>query len=99
MLYAGDIVFLIDGDTWQETQQNAEEALAFVLRWLSANLLTLNVKKSEYFAFAMISATLPSTTFTIKAHVSLSLYLIPTLCTEIIVSTTKTCTYVLIYKI
>ena len=79
--YADDIALLIHGATWPEAQQHAEIALTAVMDWLSQNLLTLNVSKSNFVAFAPTPTSLP-TSLSLTAHANFCT-LITCTCTQI----------------
>ena len=64
---ADDIALLIYRATWPEAQQHAEIALIAVMDWLSKNLLTLNVSKTNFIAFAPTPTSLP-TGLSLTAH-------------------------------
>lgn len=67
--YADDTALFVHGKTWSEVQNHAELALSVVMTWLSDNLLTLNLSKTNYMTFGLQSATLPAPdNFIIKAH-------------------------------
>lgn len=67
--YADDTALIITGPNWESARRNAEATLSSVMVWLSANLLTLNLSKTNYITFAMNNSTLPShNEVVIKAH-------------------------------
>lgn len=68
--YADDTALLVSGRSWEEAQIHAESALAVVMSWLSDNLLSLNLSKTNCLPFGLNSTTLPSHhNFVIKAHI------------------------------
>lgn len=70
--YADDTSLLVHGSTWQEVRHHAEHAFAGVMKWLSCNLLTLNIAKTCFLPFALQSSSLPPVnSFVIKAHTCL----------------------------
>lgn len=69
--YADDTALLIQGKNWDECYVNAERALGNVMKWLSNNLLTLNLEKTKYITFSLSSTSQPdlSVEYSLKAHI------------------------------
>lgn len=59
-VYADDTVILISGSTWDDVLRSAENAMNKVSKWLSDNVLSLNVSKTKFLTFALSIHTLPS---------------------------------------
>lgn len=51
LAYADDTVLLASGKDWPNAKKNAEAALRRVMLWLSSNLLTLNIDKTQLIRF------------------------------------------------
>lgn len=66
--YADDTAIVFSGDTWTEVQSTAEIGLRTIAEWLNANLLTLNVSKTNYICFTIDKRTQPKNDFLIKLH-------------------------------
>lgn len=66
--YADDTAIVFSGNTWAEVQKHAEEGLVMVAQWLSANLLTLNISKTNFICFTIDKRTQPASDFQIKIH-------------------------------
>jgi hypothetical protein len=66
--YADDTAIVFSGSDWDEVQKTTEVGLAKIARWLQANLLTLNTKKTNYICFTNYNRTQPDSTFSIKIH-------------------------------
>lgn len=68
--YADDTALLIHGSTWEEVRLLAESALVAVLKWLSSNLLTINLAKTFFVPFMLRKQNLisSSNTLLIRAH-------------------------------
>lgn len=67
--YADDTALLVDGITWDTARIHAERSLEVVMKWLSGNLLTLNLDKTMYLTFALTSpGKPPHGSFAIRAH-------------------------------
>jgi hypothetical protein len=49
--YADDTALVVHGDCWVSARRNAEGAIRTVLKWLSDNLLTLNLSKTRLVRF------------------------------------------------
>lgn len=56
-VYADDTALVAYGDDWQSAKQSAQDALEIVVDWLSKNLLTLNVEKTQVMPFSITSAS------------------------------------------
>ena len=67
--YADDTALITHGKDWSETRDRAEEALRMVMKWLTANLLTLNVSKTKFIPFTQGILSQPPSSFEIRAHV------------------------------
>lgn len=59
---------VVNGKTWDETYCRAESVLAGVATWLTSNLLTLNVSKTNFIAFSKTAVSSPPENKTIKFH-------------------------------
>jgi hypothetical protein len=57
--YVDDTALLVYGRDWKTAKQYAQDALETVLNWLSANLLTLNLSKTQILPFYASLATSP----------------------------------------
>ena len=57
--YADDTAFIVEGNTWQEARAKTEEGLAILKNNLDSNLLTLNLKKTNFLTFSCYKDTLP----------------------------------------
>lgn len=66
--YADDTALIIHGRNWNETAMNAERALSTVMKWLSTNLLTLNVNKTKFITFSINKSGQPLTPIALRAH-------------------------------
>lgn len=66
--YADDTAIVIHGTDWSELKESAEISLRRVQQWLSTNLLTLNIKKTQYVAFALLNSQQPPPNYSIIAH-------------------------------
>lgn len=66
--YADDTAVVFTGDTWQNVRLSAETGLAKIAKWLSLNLLTLNVSKTNYICFSVGRRTQPGEDFNVKIH-------------------------------
>jgi hypothetical protein len=66
--YADDTALLIHGSDWTETKIHTEHCLGIVTSWLAANLLTLNITKTTYITFSLVTNNLPSPTYNIRCH-------------------------------
>lgn len=54
--YADDTALVFSGDTWNDVRLHAEEGLLKINRWLTQNLLTLNVSKTAFLQFSLPGA-------------------------------------------
>lgn len=71
--YADDTALLIHGPNWDDVKAHAETALRKAMFWLSSNLLTLNITKTNFITFGMkISGIPPAGSFFIKSHTCVS---------------------------
>lgn len=66
--FADDTALFFSGSTWEEVFLNAQMGLDKVCKWLNLNVLTLNVTKTKYMAFALRSSQLPPHTLQLTAH-------------------------------
>lgn len=66
--YADDTVLLFHERNWDQVYHNAAVGLAHVADLLDKNLLTLNIKKTNYVAFSKTSAGSPHTDFSLTIH-------------------------------
>lgn len=66
--YADDTAIVFTGVTWAAVKKTAEKGLSKIAAWLSTNLLTLNITKTNYITFSKYITTQPSTDFHIKIH-------------------------------
>lgn len=67
-MYADDTVVLVHGNDWQQTRSYAETALRSVMKWLTGNILTLNLEKTKFITFAPSIASQPVSPFHLTAH-------------------------------
>lgn len=67
--YADDTALLVNGRSWQEVCARSEDTLRVVMKWLRANLLTLNVSKTKFIPFAFNKISELPHSFTVHAHV------------------------------
>lgn len=68
LTFADDTALMFNGNTWEDVFRHAQEGLTKVCSWLKANMLTLNVTKTNYIAFAFRSNLFPPTNLSITAH-------------------------------
>lgn len=66
--YADDTAIIVWGPNWQAVKQRAEFALSKVKCWLTQNLLTLNLIKTQYVPFYITKTKSPPQGFSLKAH-------------------------------
>jgi hypothetical protein len=66
--YADDTALIFTGSNWDAVFGRAENGMLKVSNWLQANLLTLNVTKSNYICFSINKKTQPSSDLTLKIH-------------------------------
>lgn len=66
--YADDTAMLFSGDDWDETYRQAEIGLTQTATWLSHNLLTLNISKTNYICFHKTKASAPDPALKLKMH-------------------------------
>lgn len=66
--YADDTAIIFSGKSWDDVQKAAVEGLSIVKKWLDTNLLTLNIKKSNFICFTPNKRTQPDVTYQIKLH-------------------------------
>lgn len=57
--FADDTVLIFSGETWEQAKENAEIGFSVVYKWLSANLLTLNIEKTKFMTFSLNNALYP----------------------------------------
>lgn len=68
LTFADDTALFFSGASWKEVFSAAQKGFDSVSSWLHNNMLTLNVSKTKYIAFAIRSNFLPPTDMTITAH-------------------------------
>lgn len=56
-VYADDTALLVSGNDWQSANRYAQVALGTVTNWLSSNLLTLNIGKTQVLPLSITCAT------------------------------------------
>lgn len=66
--YADDTAVVFAGDSWATVRATAERGLAVIASWLNANLLTLNVSKTNFICFTPNQRTQPGADFGIVIH-------------------------------
>ena len=66
--YADDTALIVSGSNWTETLKHSEKAFSIIMSWLSCNILTLNLDKTQFMTFGHYRS-LPSKSFCISAHV------------------------------
>lgn len=66
--YADDTALVVRGESWCDAKNNAEHALNIVMDWLTNNLLTLNISKTNYMTFATVATSQPPSNYSIIAH-------------------------------
>lgn len=67
--FADDTALIFYGSTWDEVRQYAEIGLHKTAKWLSQNLLTLNISKTKFITFANTEKSLkPAQNLKIKIH-------------------------------
>lgn len=66
--YADDTAIVFFGVSWATVKNAAETGLAEIASWLNANLLTLNVLKTNFICFTPNMRTQPGADFEIKIH-------------------------------
>lgn len=66
--FADDTALFFSGDSWDGVFGVAQEGFNRVVAWLRNNVLTLNVAKTKYVAFAHRSNVLPPRSLSITAH-------------------------------
>lgn len=66
--YADDTAIVFVNKTWDSVYCRATEGLAHVSNWLTDNLLTLNIQKTNYICFAPYTSSQPKNNLTIKIH-------------------------------
>lgn len=68
LTYADDTVLFFSGQCWEEVYVTAQKGFNRVCEWLRWNILTLNVNKTKYVAFAHRSNHLPHPHLKIYFH-------------------------------
>jgi hypothetical protein len=58
--FADDTVLIFAGDSWEQARETAERELNRVYKWLSENLLTLNIKKTVFMTFYLRKQSKPN---------------------------------------
>lgn len=66
--YADDTALFFSDDSWEQVFNTAQSGFSIVSKWLQSNILTLNVNKTKYIAFAHRPNLLPDTSLNIIAH-------------------------------
>ncbi|CAG9099873.1 unnamed protein product [Plutella xylostella] len=66
--YADDTALLIYDVDWESAKLRAESSLRVVMEWLSSNLLTLNLSKTQYLCFNISNRVKQNSGLRIKAH-------------------------------
>ena len=66
--YADDTAIVFTGGSWLEVESVASEGLRRVYRWLTDNLLTLNIQKTNYICFSTYQSFQPEPNFLIRIH-------------------------------
>lgn len=66
--YADDTAIIVHGKSWDQVRTLAQSAIISVNNWLSLNLLTLNLTKTNYITFSPVMASQPDTNFKLVAH-------------------------------
>lgn len=66
--FADDTALIFNGNSWDDVFSVAQCGLTRVCSWLRSNVLTLNVSKSNYIAFALRSNLLPPEALSLTAH-------------------------------
>lgn len=66
--YADDTALLIYDVDWESAKLRAESSLRVVMEWLSSNLLTLNLSKTQYLCFNISNRVKQNSDLRIKAH-------------------------------
>lgn len=57
--YADDTSLIFTDDTWEKVYNKAEKGLKIIKKWLDNNLLSLNVQKTKFMAFSLLSNDQP----------------------------------------
>lgn len=68
LTFADDTALFFSGDSWDEVFNQAQTGVNKVSSWLKDNILTLNVSKTNYIAFALRPDYLPPSTLNITIH-------------------------------
>ena len=69
--YADDTAIMYEGTTWLDVFEKAETGMRKISTWLSRNLLTLNLSKTNYICFHKTAITAPTPTLQLKLHTCL----------------------------
>lgn len=69
--FADDTALFFSANTWEEVFNFAQQGFNKVSTWLHTNILTLNISKTKYLAFAHRANLLPSTNLKLFAHTCL----------------------------
>lgn len=81
--FADDTAVLFRGSTWDLVFNDAQDGLNVITKWLGLNRLSLNIEKTKYMTFSMVSTTQPKNSiFSLTAHSLLcsTNAVIPSLC-------------------
>ncbi|KAG7313027.1 hypothetical protein JYU34_000107 [Plutella xylostella] len=66
--YADDTALVFYAHSWDEVKRVSEIGLALVSEKLRSNLLTLNIKKTNYLCFSIYNNSQPDNNFNLKIH-------------------------------
>ncbi|XP_059062699.1 uncharacterized protein LOC131855443 [Achroia grisella] len=66
--YADDTVLLFWDKSWESVYSKAERGMAQITKWLDWNLLTINIKKTNYICFHKTRMSAPPLGLQIKIH-------------------------------
>jgi hypothetical protein len=66
--YADDTALLFHGNSWNDVFSKAQFGIDLVTKWLNTNLLTLNIKKTNYITFSLAKACQPDTNLKLIVH-------------------------------
>ena len=63
--YADDTAVVFSCQSWEIVHQKAERGLTVIVNWLKANLLTLNITKTNYICFSPSAKSKPGADFNV----------------------------------
>lgn len=66
--FADDTALFFSGESWEDVFNTAQQEMKKVSSWLQNNILTLNVSKTKYVAFAHRNHLLPPSSLNITVH-------------------------------